>query len=501
MVRFLFNFLNRKRQNRSKAKEKWDDTIPIWVHKVERSMTIAKYFIFIVIFAIFFLILNVKSFKSLSFPRHGNEYSNNLKSEATNSSITSLPKYLPKRPSVDLKTTPLEYWSAPPSTFQRYIKWHKVMRACLARPTCEHSPKVLLWRCKGGVASHCWGIGDRFRGICSSLVLAMMTDRLFLLDWPNQPFPIIDAVIPSKIDWTLPKGLDYSSWPTANDEHWPFFQWERCPIGYICIGNGKGDGSLKTGSKLVMNTNLNLSHSETYELLKNLPNFVIHSRSLNSFRNRLIARPEWKKSFHDFSMPQMSQFNVNRFLLKSLFQPSPMVASLLDNLIPDKLHTHGYISIHARTGEDVGEQALHRFFGLQMNRSVLGERFLNCAFTNGLKNGGHIFIASDSWKLKSSIVLQAIQKNISVYYTKQAAKHIASFNVENASLAAKLAFEGYNDLALRNEFFNIFVEFFGLARGKMMIGNRSEFSRLAFLIGDGKKRRIVNATCGVCKCA
>lgn len=387
-----------------------------------------------------------------------------------------------------------------PRTFQRYIKWHAEMRNCLALSTCVQYPKILLWRCKDGLGSLCWGTGDRLRGISSSLVLAMMTNRLFLLEWPDQPFPFLEAVIPSQIDWTVPDVLNYSTWPTSNDHKWPLFRWESCPLGYTCIGNTMNSSSLNN-SKPMIHKHLNLSESETYGVLRTVPNFVLHSRSLNSFRNRLIARPEWTNVFEDFTMVHMSQFSVNRFLIKSLFQPSTRVLSILHDIIPDEARRQGYISIHVRTGEDVGEQSLQRFAGFQKDRNELGMRFLSCAFSSGLKKGGRIFLASDSWKLKSTIVNQALHNNISILFTEQSAKHVASFDVKHPSNKTKDIWNEKEESSEWKIFLNIFVEFFGLAGGKMMIGNRSEFSRLAFLIGDARKRRILNASCEVCKCA
>lgn len=387
-----------------------------------------------------------------------------------------------------------------PHSFERYIKWHGLMRACLQNDSCGHPrPRILLWRCRNGIGSLCWGIGDRMRGMISSMVLAMMTKRMFLIDWPNRPFPIEDAISNAVIDWTLPKSLNYSSWPTANDHSWPLLRWEKCHPVLTCIKDSSMEYSTdqRINGKPIIPKHLNFSESRTYIILDEVPHFVIHSRSLNSYRGRLLHRPEWALLFHDFKPGKYSPFQINRILMKSLFRPSKTVQDTIEKIIPVETRKRGYVSIHARTGHDVGERSIRRFTSLPSEPEILAQRILYCAEMNGIKKSEEIFFATDSSSLKTSFERIAKERNYNAYLTKYSAMHIA-LGVKNEG-DTEVDLNEVNDSAWFS-FLNIFVEFFGLAGGKYMISTHSEFSRLAFLIGDARRPIGFNMSCSDCTC-
>jgi hypothetical protein len=68
----------------------------------------------------------------------------------------------------------------------------------------ESSPKMqryVVWTC--GTCGSCAGWGNRLLGIASSLLLAVLTDRAFLIDWGDSP--PLDAFARSHyIDWRVP---------------------------------------------------------------------------------------------------------------------------------------------------------------------------------------------------------------------------------------------------------------------------------------------------------
>ena len=67
------------------------------------------------------------------------------------------------------------------------------------------SVRTLTWYCY----HRCGGIGDRIRGIGFALLLAMMSDRLLLVEWSSPPMPErqTDMFVPGEIDWNLNKSL------------------------------------------------------------------------------------------------------------------------------------------------------------------------------------------------------------------------------------------------------------------------------------------------------
>lgn len=372
------------------------------------------------------------------------------------------------------------------------------MKSCLQNNTCgNNSPKILVWQCKDGISYSCWGTGDRMRGIISSLVLGMLTDRVFLIDWPTQPFPLNNVIETSSLNWTVPSNLDTSSWPTANDHSWPLLRWERCQPKLLCVATQsltyhQMKHDLK--KKITISKRMNFSESTTYDELTKVDQFIIYSRSLNSYRGRLLHRPEWSRKYEDFRPGIFSPFQINRMLLKALFKPSAAVIEELQKIIPDDARNNGYVAIHARTGHDVGEGKIFRFSNLPSAPDILAGRILNCAEGRGLKQTDSIFFASDSSRVKKSFLRIAKSKNYTVHATKVSAIHIAA----NQSETRIGSFHRGNDEWF--SFLNIFVEFFGISGGRYMIATRSEFSRLAFLLGNSRRPVRINLDCSTCDC-
>lgn len=389
------------------------------------------------------------------------------------------------------------------STFLRYLKWHQSMKVCTKNDTCGgRKPNFILWRCKEGVAANCWGTGDRMRGIISSLVLAMLTEKVFLIDWPGYPFQFENVIVPSSIDWTVPESLDSSTWPSANDHSWPLLRWEKCLPDLNCVKSVEAFSKSNEGHKpMSILKRMNFTDSQTYLDLKRIGSFVIYSRSLNSFRARLLHRREWAQQFYDFNPSMYSPFQINRVLLKALFRPSKIVEEKLNQVLPMSIRRKGYISIHARTGHDVGEGSLHRFSKLPSSPDLLAARLIECSEGSGLKQTNAIFFAADSVSVKKSFIRLASTRKFNIFSTDESAMHVADEDfVRNQSTRTETRTRGIRHGKEWGQFINIFVEFFGLAGGKSMIATRSEFSRLAFLIGDSRRPRRVDLSCRMCSC-
>eukprot|EP00899_Mesostigma_viride_P024059 jgi/Mesvir1/4838/Mv11119-RA.1 len=78
----------------------------------------------------------------------------------------------------------------------RYAEFHKER---LGKP----GTRYLVYQCTGRAANPreaCGGLGDRFSGIVSTLYLAVVTNRVFLIDY-SYPAPLIDSLLPNAIDW------------------------------------------------------------------------------------------------------------------------------------------------------------------------------------------------------------------------------------------------------------------------------------------------------------
>ena len=83
---------------------------------------------------------------------------------------------------------------------QQHIRWRKLLLEGEVEKI-----RTLTWYCDDG----CGGLGDRVRSIGFSLMLAMISNRLLLLQW-RQPFEVErqnNIFEPAAIDWNLDQAL------------------------------------------------------------------------------------------------------------------------------------------------------------------------------------------------------------------------------------------------------------------------------------------------------
>ena len=83
---------------------------------------------------------------------------------------------------------------------QKHIRWRKLLLEGKVKKI-----RTLTWYCD----SKCGGLGDRVRGIGFSLMLSIISNRLFLIQW-RQPFEVErqnNIFEPAAIDWNLDQAL------------------------------------------------------------------------------------------------------------------------------------------------------------------------------------------------------------------------------------------------------------------------------------------------------
>jgi hypothetical protein len=69
------------------------------------------------------------------------------------------------------------------------------------------SNRFVVWTC-GCCGDPCSGWGNRILGIVSALMFAVLSDRAFLIHWPdNACAPLSDYIMSEWIDWRLPAGF------------------------------------------------------------------------------------------------------------------------------------------------------------------------------------------------------------------------------------------------------------------------------------------------------
>lgn len=389
-----------------------------------------------------------------------------------------------------------------PSGFLGYLSWHARQMNCLRNETCYNRRKahikIILWHCPHDLPSACQGIGDRLRGIVTTLALAMMTKRVFLLLLPENPYPFLYAVSPSALDWRLPEHIakDRVKWGRAEDRHYPLMRWIKCPLSYTCIHDF--ENRTVSRPKRALPFVINITSPQLLSNLSRIGNFMIHSTGTYSMK--FFSRNEWKREFPDrrLQSPPVHGFFLNRLLIRALFRPSPVVKHILSGLIPKNVLGPGYFGMHIRTGVDTREYWLKRFRPLnKLSPDVLSDRIIKCAVQVGLRKHPYIFFASDSVELKTAFARTAQKHNVTVMYSTIAAQHVAYTSQEDVVSTPHhrvtlnpLSKSSSDFLSNPNNewlaFINVFVEFFGIANARLKLSTSSEFSRMAHLLSSAK---------------
>ena len=370
----------------------------------------------------------------------------------------------------------------PDITLQSYETWHAAQRQCMLKKTCN--PPVLIWQCPHRDFSKCAGLGDRMRGIQVAFLLAIITKRVFLIDWPTDPFPIQTVMYPARIDWTMPKA--YMSSKNVD----LYLDW------YSCIK------SLPCGSR----TNLRFPNFHYLPMrnasvpLRKLssttpPSVDIHKDNLyqlwlpyNIIRvtERLI--PSAIRALQDNkhlkpylgSLQHLSSLNIQRLLLQTLFAPSKDVQHRMRGF---RLQNTPYIGIHIRNGKDFGEKG-NRFKSINQNEKRIVMNVFKCIatlvsnqsapFDQFSRNQLHLYLASDSTKIKSLFRKYSRQFRVPVHLIPDKAMHISRTKKKDFRLFS----------ARLQSFRNVFVDMFMLARSSVLLGTNSGFSKTSWRFGN-----------------
>lgn len=349
-----------------------------------------------------------------------------------------------------------------PRSIRNYVRWHSKMHDCIRKNSCSSSkPKILLWRCPDGLLYRCGGLGDRMRGIQFSLLLAILTHRIFLVEWPNEPFPFTEAVVPSFLNWTFPRYMNVDEWGVLLHTRWPILNWEDCYPQSLCLRRRE-----KPSHNIpALPKHIDMEKHDLRVVLNKVDNITITTSASFSSVSKLLEHKTLMKMFSDLSPNVMEKVIVHKILLQLLFQPSPAVLKYLHNLAPIKHSTKSYVAVHARTGRDFGEHINPRFSMLP-NSTILAKQLLSCVELVIDRNARVVFLASDSVELKKNFISLARGRNIYTITEMIPATHVGRKWGVSRSLQKQQLF---------SSFLNVFVEFFGLALAKRIIGNRSGF--------------------------
>lgn len=360
-----------------------------------------------------------------------------------------------------------------PQKLLQYFHWHRKQMECIRNQLCYKKNKnkfqIMVWKCPPRTKrSSCSGTGDRFRGIISSLVFAMIAKHVFLLSWPGTPYPFLTVVSPGAIDWRVPTHIDIESqeWGVLKESKYPELVWLKCPPGFSCPANVNSMGLAKSPSANVVK-NVRANNVAAYKELNRVRKLVI--MSTGTYGDILCQTAMWKNKYGPYNetIVKNLSFHVRRFLFRALFKPSPVTQAIIRNFIGPTATREGYLSIHARTGVDLGEKSL-RFDKFDKSPSqVMANDILQCALQCE-RRPRFIYFSSDSTALKKDIREISSRYNIAVFSSDLPAVHIARYpTTGNFPLES---------METWFSFINIFVDFFALANGTEILSNYSQFS-------------------------
>lgn len=357
------------------------------------------------------------------------------------------------------------------SDIQRYIAWHAQMSTCLRHRNCTEEPKILLWRCPFGHSNKCSGLGDRFRGIQFSILLAILTKRVFFMEWPLEPYPFSSVVQPSLIDWRLPKHIDYSKWGVVAHYKWPHLNWLNCPPHVNCTSLS----TLKSKTFGHLTEATDMENADLLQVFNSVPNLSIYTTATGDSTNKIFNNKVFAESTKSYHPLKIGIINVYKLLLRLLLKPSNgIVKRMKERGLLRGPYTE-YMSIHLRTGADIGEKKLPRFMSFPDDKTLSNQVF-QCLESMTKGKPLPIFLASDSRTFKKEFGMQGKARRISVTSNFVPPVHIAKLD-KSSRKASKSTLE---------KFMNLYLEFFGIAQATRIVGNRSGFSKMAYYTGYAK---------------
>lgn len=367
-------------------------------------------------------------------------------------------------------TFPASIENAPKKLLQ-YIHWHAKQMECIRNELCYRKQKdnfqIMVWQCKDFASLRCSGSGDRFRGMVSSLIIAMLANQVFLLGWPEYPYPFNTAVSPGAIDWRVPPHveLDLREWGILKESKFPELVWYKCPPQFVCLQRSNTMHPVRTASTNTNNMigNLSLNSDTAFYDLSRVRKVVVMTTGI--YGDILCKSARWKEMYGPYKRTRNLSFHVRRILFRVLLKPSPITQAIIFNFIGPNAAKDGYLSVHTRTGIDVNENIIRFKHFRRSNSLLIARNILQCVLELE-RLPKYVFFSSDSIELKKKFLEVSSKHNIQVLYSELPALHVATYRTVR----------GTDTVAAWFSFINTFVDFFALANATDIISNYSQFS-------------------------
>ncbi|CAF1338308.1 unnamed protein product [Rotaria sordida] len=266
----------------------------------------------------------------------------------------------------------------------RLYKKYNLLLNLTAFKTNHLSNKTIIYSC----TSFCGGWGDRLRGIISAYILALLTDRHFMIDM-NYPCDILKVVEPNFVNWTYVKHNKSKNRTRLYINTMP--SWQKAYRNNIS-NMIKSNDFVKVWSSY---DDIFISANSDY-MTPALHNIYM----LNKTQQLLGQMP----------ISQATTQIFVAFLFELLFKPSIAVRNRVDSILINSRHRH-LICLHIRIGKNP-TNPLDVAFTARENTTKSMIDFVDNYLLN--KSSSLIFVTSDSSQAVSDILRHYPNSSMSI---------------------------------------------------------------------------------------
>ena len=264
-----------------------------------------------------------------------------------------------------------------------YKKYNAVLNSTPFR-TNTLSDKTMIYSCR----SFCGGWGDRLRGITSVYILALLTNRRFMIDM-NYPCEILRVVQPNLVNWTYIK-FNTSTKRTHLTIN-TMRSWQRSLRDKI--------GKLIKSEDFAQDW---LSYDDVY--------ITTNSDYMTPALRNVHMVNKTRQLLGQIPTSQATMQTLFALLFEILFKPSTAVRQRVDSILSISAHRH-LICLHIRVGKNPTNPFDHSFKN-RANTTQVTIDFTEKYLSN--KSSQIIFVTSDSGQAVSDVLRHYPNSSITI---------------------------------------------------------------------------------------
>lgn len=273
------------------------------------------------------------------------------------------------RKTFDVNTQQSFSWTLASRNRIRFKRLIDEYRSIVNITALEENPvfkKTLIYSCR----SFCGGWGDRLRGILSAYILALLSNRRFLIDM-NFPCDIEKGIQPHRVDWT------YSS---------IFKQKNRTRLTINTMASWQS--AYRTQITELIRSKDFVRAWFTYDdvVLSTNADYIVHA-----LKNPFVSK-QVQHLFNQTSVARVTMENLFPFLYEFLFQPSVSVRRRVDVILGAAMN-RPLVCFHIRLGKNPSNQFDYAFRSRE-NTSQVMMQYVDQHHWN--QSEPLIFVTSDS---------------------------------------------------------------------------------------------------------